>query len=165
MRPVISMGILQGGVSARQALRYSLNLPAVAVLDRLGPGRFTAALAAAGIRLRLPGSAYEPGLAVALGGDGITLAELLQLYAALSNGGKVASLRSREDEPASSGTAIFGLLTAAPVLFKIADLLGPSRSLSTAPPPSWSAEGVCRRDCGGSAGRGTDRWRGEDVPL
>jgi penicillin-binding protein 1C len=42
-----------GDVTARRALQYSLNLPAVAVLDRLGPARFAAALAAAGVRLRL----------------------------------------------------------------------------------------------------------------
>ena len=35
-------GRFQGEVSAREALQYSLNVPAVAVLDRLGPARFTA---------------------------------------------------------------------------------------------------------------------------
>ena len=50
----ISTGDFQGEVTPREALQYSLNVPAVAVLDRLGPGRFTGALAAAGIRLRLP---------------------------------------------------------------------------------------------------------------
>src|SRR6516165_1354699 len=70
-------GRFQGEVTAREALQYSLNLPAVGLLDRLGPGRFTAALAAAGIRLRLPEPAAEPGLAVALGGAGITLADLV----------------------------------------------------------------------------------------
>src|SRR4029077_10567765 len=67
-------GRFQGEVSAREALQYSLNLPAVAVLDRLGAGRFIASLAAAGVPLRLPEPAVEPGLAVALGGAGITLA-------------------------------------------------------------------------------------------
>ncbi len=47
-------GRFQGEVSAAEALQYSLNVPAVAVLDRLGPSRFTGALAAAGIRLHLP---------------------------------------------------------------------------------------------------------------
>ena len=67
-------GRFLGEVSAREALQYSLNVPAVAVLDRLGPGRFTAALAAAGIRLQLPQPTSEPGLAIALGGDGISSA-------------------------------------------------------------------------------------------
>jgi penicillin-binding protein 1C len=101
-------GRFQGRVTAREALQYSLNLPAVAALDRLGPGRFTAGLAAAGIRLRLPEPAVEPGLAVALGGAGITLADLVQLYAALPNGGEAAPLRYRTKDSTHSGTAIFG---------------------------------------------------------
>jgi penicillin-binding protein 1C len=101
-------GRFEGDVTARQALQNSLNLPAVAVLDRLGPSRFIAGLAAAGIRLRLPSPTVEPGLAVALGGAGITLVDLMQLYAALSNGGTVAPLRYRENDPVTSGTVIFG---------------------------------------------------------
>ncbi len=103
-------GRFQGDVSARQALQYSLNLPAVAVLDRLGPARFTAALAAAGIRLHLPEPAGDPGLAVALGGAGITLADLVRLYAALSNGGEVTPLTYRSDAPPVAGMPIFGPL-------------------------------------------------------
>jgi penicillin-binding protein 1C len=110
--PVDFDGRFQGDVTAREALQYSLNLPAVAVLDRLGPSRFAAALAAAGIGLRLPEPAAEPGLAVALGGAGITLADLVQLYVALSNGGEVAPLRYRSDDPPAGGTAIFGPLAA-----------------------------------------------------
>jgi penicillin-binding protein 1C len=119
-------GRFEGEVTARQALQYSLNLPAVAVLDRIGPGRLIAALAAAGIQLRLPEPATEPGLAVALGGAGITLVDLAQLYGALSNGGKVVPLRYREDDPASSGTAIFGALAA----WYVNDIL------AEAPPPA-----------------------------
>jgi penicillin-binding protein 1C len=118
-------GRFEGDVTARQALQYSLNVPAVAVLDRLGPGRFTAALAAAGISLRLPQPAVEPGLAVALGGAGITLVDLVRLYAALSNGGAVAPLRYRSDDPGALGTAIFGPLAA----WYINDIL------AEAPPP------------------------------
>ncbi|MBV8504707.1 MAG: transglycosylase domain-containing protein, partial [Alphaproteobacteria bacterium] len=200
-------GRFQGDVSARQALQYSLNLPAVAVLDRLGPARFAASLAAAGVRLRLPEPTTDPGLALALGGAGITLADLVKLYTALSNGGEVASLRYRPADPQDRGTPIFGVLgswyvndilaeappppgvppaearrgrrlafktgtsygfrdfwavgydpevtigvwagrpdgtpmpgrsgrlTAAPILFKIADLLGPATPRSEAPPP------------------------------
>src|SRR3984893_5495160 len=91
--PVDFDGRFHGEVTAREALQYSLNLPAVAVLDRLGPSRFTAAPAAAGIGVRPP----EPGLALALGGVGISLADLVRLYVALSNGGAVAPLRYRSD--------------------------------------------------------------------
>jgi penicillin-binding protein 1C len=105
-------GRFQGDVTARQALQYSLNLPAVAVLDRLGPARFVAALAAAGVRLHLPKPTADPGLAVALGGAGITLTDLVRLYAALSNGGEVVPLRYRRGDPPVAGSPIFGPLGA-----------------------------------------------------
>jgi penicillin-binding protein 1C len=118
-------GRFAGEVTARQALQYSLNVPAVAVLDRLGPARFTAALAAAGIRLKLPQSTSEPGLAVALGGDGISLLDLATLYVALSHGGAVAPLQTRLDQPVGRETAIFGPVAA----WYVNDILG------SAPPP------------------------------
>jgi penicillin-binding protein 1C len=251
-------GRFAGEVTARQALQYSLNLPAVAVLDRIGPGRLIAALTAAGIRLRLPQPATEPGLAVALGGAGITLVDLVQLYASLSNGGEVTPVRYHEDDPATSGKAIFGplaawyvndilaeapppanvlpaevrrgrrlafktgtsygfrdfwaigynrevtigvwagrpdgtpmpghsgRLTAAPVLFKIADLLGPARSRHPTPPPpgalmvGWNdlPPRLSRLDPGAEATSQTGgpritfppdgaviEWRGEGMPL
>jgi penicillin-binding protein 1C len=253
-------GRFQGDVSARQALQHSLNLPAVAVLDRLGPARFTAALAAAGVTLRLPEPTADPGLAVALGGAGITLADLVRLYAALSNRGEVTPLRYRSDEPPVAGTPIFGplgawyvndilaeappppgvlpaearrgrrlafktgtsygyrdfwavgydpevaigvwagradgtpmpgrsgRLTAAPILFKIADLLGPAMPRNQAPPPP-GAMLVGRNDLPArlqrldprplqraSASAGAPQivyppdgalieWRGEELPL
>ena len=128
-------GRFQGDVSARQALQYSLNLPAVAVLDRLGPARFTAALAAAGVRLRLPEPTADPGLAVALGGAGITLADLVRLYAALSNGGEVTPLRYRSDDPPVAGTPIFGPLGA----WYVNDIL------AEAPPPPGVLPAEIRR--------------------
>jgi len=105
-------GRFLGEVSAREALQYSLNVPAVAVLDRLGPGRFLAALAAAGIHLKLPQLGGEPGLAIALGGDGISLFDLATLYVALSHGGTVAPLQTRLGEPTGRETAIFGPVAA-----------------------------------------------------
>ncbi|HWD59247.1 MAG TPA: penicillin-binding protein 1C, partial [Stellaceae bacterium] len=105
-------GRFQGEISAREALQYSLNVPAVAVLDRLGPARFTAALAAAGIRLKLPQPTSEPGLAVALGGDGISLVDLATLYVALSHDGAVAPLATRLGETEAHETAIFGPVAA-----------------------------------------------------
>jgi penicillin-binding protein 1C len=118
-------GHFQGQVSAAEALQYSLNVPAVAVLDRLGPSRFTAALDTAGIRLRLPTPTAEPGLAIALGGAGISLADLATLYVALSQGGTVAPLRYRPNDPPGHETAIFGPLAA----WYVGDILGNS------PPP------------------------------
>jgi penicillin-binding protein 1C len=105
-------GRFLGEVSAREALQYSLNVPAVAVLDRLGPARFTAALAAAGIRLKLPQPTGEPGLAVALGGDGISLVDLATLYVALSHDGAVVPLQKQQGEAQGREMTIFGPVAA-----------------------------------------------------
>ena len=86
----------RGLVTMAEALRLSLNIPAVAVMDRLGPHRFTHALEAAGVRLSLP-PGEGPGLAVALGGLGLTLGNLVTLYGALGSDGRVRPLRLDPD--------------------------------------------------------------------
>ena len=86
----------RGQVTVAEALRLSLNIPAVAVMDRLGPHRFTHALEAAGIPVSLP-PGERPGLAVALGGIGLTLDKLVTLYGALGSDGRVRPLRLDPD--------------------------------------------------------------------
>jgi penicillin-binding protein 1C len=82
-----------GDVSLEDALRHSLNLPAVATLERIGANRFHAALRRAGADVRLPRRAdSEPGLALALGGVGMTLEDMVQLYAALGADGRARPL-------------------------------------------------------------------------
>ncbi len=76
-----------GEVTAAEALRRSLNVPAVAVLDRVGPMRFAARLRAAGVEPRRRGGLGRPGLPLALGGLGVTLEEMVGLYATLASGG------------------------------------------------------------------------------
>ncbi|NGZ06836.1 MAG: penicillin-binding protein 1C [Magnetococcales bacterium] len=96
-----------GAVTARQALRDSLNLPAIALADRVGPLRFAGLLTRGGARLVFPKSDLSPGLAVALGGVGITLEDLATLYVALANGGEAGRLRMRLDEPVASAPQPF----------------------------------------------------------
>jgi penicillin-binding protein 1C len=80
--------VFHGEVTAGEALQYSLNVPAVAMLAKVGPDAFQARLEGAGATLVRPQvGAYDPGLALALGGDGITLRDLTMLYAALGDGG------------------------------------------------------------------------------
>jgi penicillin-binding protein 1C len=81
-----------GGVTAADALRRSLNVPAVALLEQVGPAQFTARLKLAGVTLRLPEGA-APSLPLALGGAGITLRDLTGLYAALATDGASAKPR------------------------------------------------------------------------
>ncbi len=87
-----------GSVTAAEALRRSLNLPAVALLDRVGPLRFVATLKAAGVPLRLPDGA-DASLPLALGGAGITLRQAAALYAALATDGNATPLRLRDTDP------------------------------------------------------------------
>ncbi|NNU81444.1 penicillin-binding protein 1C [Halovulum dunhuangense] len=84
--PVNFDGGYRGAVSAREALQLSLNVPAVALLDEIGPARLTAFLRRAGAVPRTAGDA-APGLAAALGGLGLSLEDLARLYAVLARGG------------------------------------------------------------------------------
>ena len=87
--PVNFDGRYHGEVTVREALQRSLNVPAVAVLDRIGPAGFDAALRRAGIAPRFDRTHGAATLPLALGGVGLTLEELVRLYAALPNGGVV----------------------------------------------------------------------------
>ncbi|MDR3407630.1 MAG: penicillin-binding protein 1C [Methylovirgula sp.] len=84
----------EGTVTARHALQMSLNLPAVELLNAVGPERFLARLRSAGADVELPED-QPPGLAIGLGGVGIKLVDLVKLYAGLARGGSVAVLHER----------------------------------------------------------------------
>ena len=75
-----------GTVSIREALSQSFNIPAVRVLARVGPGKLVGRFRRAGVMARFPDKS-EPTLAMALGGTGLTLQEMAQLYASLARGG------------------------------------------------------------------------------
>ena len=92
----------QGTVSVREALQESLNVPAVALLDRVGAVRFVGELRAAGARLGFRRLAGEPSLPVALGGLGISLADLTMLYTTFPNGGETTPLRVTSDAAPAS---------------------------------------------------------------
>ncbi len=80
-----------GVVTATTALRRSLNVPAVDLMEAYGPLRFAAHLAAAGTPVVLPYGA-DPALPLALGGAGISMRRLVALYAGLARGGVVVRL-------------------------------------------------------------------------
>ncbi len=88
-----------GRLTVREALQRSLNLPAVAVLDRLGPTRLAARLRQCGVTLQFPGLDPVAPLPLALGGVGTTLWDLTGAYAAIANGGAVASMRAVAGSP------------------------------------------------------------------
>jgi penicillin-binding protein 1C len=82
----------QGTVPVRKALQLSLNVPAIALLDRVGASRLSSRLKQAGTSLILPKD-EAPGLAMGLGGVGVTLQDLVQLYAGLARLGSTKPLR------------------------------------------------------------------------
>jgi penicillin-binding protein 1C len=85
--------VFHGEVTVTEALQHSLNVPAVEALDAVGARRFAATLAFAGTDLSLPLDAQDDvGLPVALGGVGLTLRDLVMLYAALGDGGRALPL-------------------------------------------------------------------------
>jgi penicillin-binding protein 1C len=89
-------GLFRGEVRVAEALRLSLNVPVVHLTEALGPANLMAALTRAGVKTALPGG--QPGLAVALGGVGVTLEGLVQLYAGLARDGQARPLRWRQGD-------------------------------------------------------------------
>jgi len=85
-----------GPVSVTRALQASLNLPAVQVLEALGPNSFYGRLKNAGINLQIPG---KPNLSLALGGAGTSLMDLTHLYVSLANNGQLKQLKLTPDGP------------------------------------------------------------------
>jgi penicillin-binding protein 1C len=92
----------QGTVPVRKALQLSLNIPAVSLLERVGASRLSSRLKQAGTNLVLPKD-EAPGLAMGLGGVGLTLEDLVQLYSGLARLGNTRPLREiASDRPRDS---------------------------------------------------------------
>jgi penicillin-binding protein 1C len=128
----------RGDVTIAEALQHSLNLPAVAALDGIGARRFTAALNFAGATpIRPRRGDPDEGLAVALGGAGMTARDLALLYAALAEGGEARPLRWLAG--AEEAQAGYGLMSAE----SAEEILAILRS---APHPSGRAPAALTRD-------------------
>lgn len=138
----------QGTVTVREALAQSLNVPAIAVLDRVGPQRLLAQLRRAGADPVLP-PGDAPGLAIGLGGIGLTLHDLVTLYAALARGGEAVALA---ETPGVARPTDAGPLTmSAGAAYQV------TRILRTTPPPAAAAGGRIAFKTGTSFGH-RDGW-------
>ena len=82
-----------GTVTVRDALQLSLNVPAVQLLDALGPVRLMQIMRKAGASPKLPANT-SPNLAIGLGGVGMTLRDLVSLYGVIANGGRDIGLKT-----------------------------------------------------------------------
>jgi penicillin-binding protein 1C len=84
-----------GPIKAEDALIYSRNVPAIELLSKVGHETFHEFLTDADVSgLRAPD---HYGLAMILGGNELTMKELVALYAMLANGGVVQRLVTIED--------------------------------------------------------------------
>ncbi|MEX1235804.1 MAG: penicillin-binding protein 1C [Roseovarius sp.] len=123
-------GHFRGEVTVTDALRQSLNIPPVRLMDAIGPAHLMDVMRRAGMRPELPGD--HAGLAVALGGVGVSLSDMVQLYAALARGGEAIPLRWRQGAEAAS-TRILGRAAA----WQVGDILS-----GLAPPPNAPARAL-----------------------
>jgi penicillin-binding protein 1C len=120
-----------GELTAAEALQRSLNVPAVLILDRLGPARVAAALERSGAGLHFPKAATDagvrssPGLPLALGGVGTTLEDVTMLYAGLARGGLVRPLRATLDTPEPTPVRLMSATAATDVLAILAEAAPP----------------------------------------
>ncbi len=79
-----------------RALRLSLNVPAVQVLEAFGPQTFHDRLVNAGATLYISG---RPNLSMVLGGLGTSLESILVLYSALARNGITGMPRMIKNDP------------------------------------------------------------------
>jgi penicillin-binding protein 1C len=139
-----------GTVTIRMALAQSLNIPAVKVLDALGPGKLFGRLKQMGASPVLPKGA-EPTLALALGGLGLRLSDLAMLYAALGRGGEQVALRWRRDSAEPRSQAPPQRLLTPVAVWYVTDIL------RQAPPPAHARPGQIAYKTGTSYGF-RDAW-------
>ena len=91
----------QGTVTVRRALQMSLNVPAIAVLGKVGVNRLSARLVQTGAALTLP-KGEAPGLAMGLGGVGVRLSDLVMLYTGLAQLGAALPLTEHQGADAQN---------------------------------------------------------------
>lgn len=138
-------GSFRGPVPLRKALQLSLNISAVALIEAIGPARLMAALRTAGADPKLPSG--QAGLAVALGGVGMTLEDLVTLYGGLARLGRPMPLHWRQgqiDDPTAR-------LMAARSAWQVGDIL------ADLPPPAGAPRRTMAYKTGTSYGH-RDAW-------
>jgi penicillin-binding protein 1C len=86
-----------GPVSASEALKNSLNLPAVQLIEHYGPKRFTGNLVDIGLSLVSTGN--NPNISYILGGASLRMDNLVSAYSAFARHGQVSPLRFTQIEP------------------------------------------------------------------
>lgn len=114
----------RGTIRIREALQQSLNIPVVALTDALGPAKLLGALDKSGVKYDLPGG--QAGLAIALGGIGVRLEDMVQLYASIARGGVSLPLTHQMHGQQAEGQRVLSASAA----WQVGDILA-----GLAPPP------------------------------
>ncbi|KEJ90494.1 penicillin-binding protein 1C [Sulfitobacter donghicola] len=124
-------GEFRGMLTVRDALGLSLNIPPVLLTHEMGVARLMAGLRRAGVDAKLPSG--QAGLAVALGGAGMTLRDLVQLYAGIAQGGRAQTLHEQPlAAPPSPPRQIISDVAAWQVTDILADILPPRGTAAAA---------------------------------
>ena len=118
-RPSNADGEYAGDLTIRQALVMSKNTVPVMLLDAIGVDAFLARFRSVRSPFRLGTPDREAGLAVALGGVGVTLEQMVRLYSVFANEGRLVRLRWTPDD---RGGSVGNLLTPA-AANAVADIL------------------------------------------
>ncbi len=145
--PVNFDSAFHGTVTVRTALQLSLNVPAVKVLNEVGPVKLAARFRNAGMPFTVPRN-----LTVALGGVGLTLENLTDLYLALARGGSVIPIRYQKENSGPVWNA-----PDAPVLLQPAAAWYVTDILRGAPVPASATPGAIAFKTGTSYGF-RDAW-------
>lgn len=114
----------RGTIRIRDALQQSLNIPVVALTEAIGPAKLLASLDKAGVKYQLPTG--QPGLAIALGGIGVNLEDMVQLYATIARGGVSLPLIHQWQGQREEGQRVLSAVSA----WEVGDILA-----GLAPPP------------------------------
>ncbi|UXX81975.1 penicillin-binding protein 1C [Roseovarius pelagicus] len=118
-------GQFRGELTVTEALRQSLNIPVILLMNEIGPAHLMDALRRTGAQTAMSGD--RAGLAVALGGVGISLTDLVQVYAAIAQGGQATPLYWRDPAPTGARQRILSRSAA----WQVGDILA-----GLSPPPN-----------------------------
>ncbi|MFC1235998.1 penicillin-binding protein 1C [Vibrio sp. F74] len=117
-----------GAVSVSNALKLSLNVPAIQVFNRVTPEVFDERLAQAGVHLQHK----KANLSVGLGGTGTNLMVLASLYRSLANHGLVNDLRLMKDQPLNNAKPLLSDASSWIIFDTLSDLSAPDRVVPSA---------------------------------
>jgi len=125
--------VAHGPVTFREALGNSLNLSAVRLLDRVGPGRFYATLKSLGLIPQPERGPEHFGLGLVVGNLEVSLLNLAQAYATLAHGGLFRPVRLLQGAPEPPARRIFSPQAACIVADMLTDPLARGRIFGAAP--------------------------------